>query len=64
MNRLERNTVKSAEELTKHIETLNITKEQTEKLNHLILKHVDDCIRWGIQVKLGHMLEELEEAEK
>lgn len=56
--------MQSAEELTKHIETSGLSVQKKERLNQLILKHVDDCIHWGIQVKLGAMLEELQEAEK
>lgn len=61
---LEERTIQSAKALTEHIETLGLSAQQKERLNHLILKHVDDCIHWGIQVKLGKMLEELQEAEK
>ena len=53
---LEERTIQSAKSLTEHIEALGLSTQ----LNHLILKHVDDCIHWGIQVKLGLMLEEAE----
>lgn len=57
---LEERTIQSAKTLTEHIETLGLSAQQKERLNSLILKHVDDCIHWGIQVKLGLMLEEAE----
>lgn len=55
---LEERTIQSAKSLTEHIEALGLSTQQKERLNHLILKHVDDCIHWGIQVKLAYMLEE------
>lgn len=57
---LEERTIQSAKSLTEHIEALGLSTQQKERLNSLILKHVDDCIHWGIQVKLGLMLEEAE----
>ncbi len=57
---LKERMMKSAKDLSEHIKTLNITIEQRETLDNLILKHVDDCIRWGIKVKLAYMLEEAE----
>lgn len=61
MNFSERKTVESAKNLSKYIETLGLSAEQAGKLNYLILKHVDDCIHWGIQVKLANMLEDMED---
>lgn len=61
MNKLEINMMESAKELLEFIKTLGLSAEQSEKIDNLILKHIDDCIRWGVQVKLGHMLEEMGE---
>ncbi|MDK4481214.1 hypothetical protein MWG07_09290 [Fusobacterium necrophorum] len=60
MNESEERTIQSAEALSEYIATLGLSEPQIRKLNYLILKHVDDCIHWGIQVKLGLMLEEAE----
>lgn len=61
MNKLEERTIQSAEALSEYIATLGLSELQTRKLNYLILKHVDDCIHWGIQVKLANMLEDMED---
>ncbi|KYM49758.1 hypothetical protein A2U11_10060 [Fusobacterium necrophorum subsp. funduliforme] len=61
---LKERMMKSAKDLSEHIKTLNITIEQRETLDNLILKHVDDCIHWGIKVKLAYMLGEAENEKK
>lgn len=63
MNESEERTIQSAEVLSEYIATLGLSEPQVRKLNYSILKHVDDCIRWGVQVKLGYMLEEMGENE-
>ncbi|CAL7896299.1 hypothetical protein [Fusobacterium necrophorum] len=55
--------LKSAKDLALYMKTLNLSYEQAKSLNSLILKHVDDCVRWGIQIKLGAMLEEMKNEE-
>lgn len=55
--------LKSAKDLALYMKTLNLSYEQAKSLNSLILKHLDDCVRWGIQIKLGAMLEEMENEE-
>ncbi|MDK4481962.1 hypothetical protein MWG07_09930 [Fusobacterium necrophorum] len=61
MNILERNMMESAKDLRDYIKTLGLSAEQSEKIDNLILKHIDDCVHWGIQVKLAEMLEEMGE---
>ncbi|WP_433948735.1 hypothetical protein [Fusobacterium necrophorum] len=61
---LEEKMMESAKDLVLHMKRLNLTYEQAKSLNSKIIKHVDDCVRWGIQVKLGTILKELKEAEK
>lgn len=65
MNELEKRTnertIQSAKALSEYIATLGLSEPQTRKLNYLILKHVGDCIHWGIQVKLANMLEDMED---
>lgn len=61
MNILERNMMESAKDLRDYIKTLGLSEEQSEKIDNLILKHIDDCVHWGIQVKLAEMLEEMGE---
>lgn len=63
MNKLEIKMMESAKDLRDYIKTLGLSAEQSEKIDNLILKHIDDCIRWGVQVKLGYMLEEMGENE-
>lgn len=55
--------LKSAKDLALYMKTLNLSYEQAKSLNSLILKHVDDCVRWGIQIKLVAMLEEMKNEE-
>lgn len=50
--------LESAKDLRDYIETLELLEEQSKKLSNLILRHIDDCIHWGIQMKLEIMLEE------
>lgn len=61
MNKLEINMMESAKDLRDYIKTLGLSAEQSEKIDNLILKHIDDCVHWGIQVKLAEMLEEMGE---
>lgn len=61
MNILIKNMMESAKDLRDYIKTLGLSEEQSEKIDSLILKHVDDCVHWGIQVKLAEMLEEMGE---
>lgn len=63
MNKLEDRMMKSAEELSDYIIELTLTSEQKGELILLIQKHIDDYVRWGVQVKLGYMLEEMGENE-
>lgn len=61
MNILESKMMESAKNLRDYIKTLGLSAEQSEKIDNLILKHIDDCVHWGIQVKLAEMLEEMGE---